>query len=74
MKVWFRYVDEKAETVLMEMQNLFKYKDKVTDKFKQSLVIYRINCAECSSFYTGKTERIMGYRYKGHIYNTQIWS
>ena len=52
----------------MEMRNLFKFKDKVTDKFKQSLVLYRINCSNCSSFYIGKTERIMGYRYKEHIY------
>ena len=52
----------------MEMRNLFKFKDKVTDKFKQSLVLYRINCSECSSFYIGKTERIMGYRYKEHVY------
>ena len=27
----------------LEMRNLFKFKDKVTDKFKQSLVVYRIN-------------------------------
>ena len=52
----------------LEMRNLFKFKDKVTDKFKQSLVLYRINCSECSSFYIGKTERIMGYKYKEHIY------
>ena len=30
----------------METRNLFKFKDKVTDKFKQSLVLYRINCSE----------------------------
>ena len=30
----------------MEMRNQFKFKDKVTDKFKQSLVLYRINCSE----------------------------
>ena len=49
-------------------RNLFRFKDKVKDKFKQTFAIYRINCAECSSFYIGKMERIMGYRYKKHIY------
>ena len=49
-------------------RNLFRFKDKVKDKFKQTFDIYRINCAECSSFYIGKMERIMGYRYKKHIY------
>ena len=46
------------------MRNLFKFKDKVTDKFKQSLVVYRINCSDCKSFYTGKTERILDNRLK----------
>ena len=35
---------------LLEMRNIFKLKDKVTDKFKQSLVVYRINCSNCKSF------------------------
>ena len=48
----------------MEMGNIFKFIDKVTDKFKQSLVLYRINYSQCSSAYIGKTERIMGYRNK----------
>ena len=46
----------------LEMRNLFKFKDKVTNKFKQSLVVYRINCSNCKSFYIGKTERILGNR------------
>ena len=50
----------------LEMRNLFKFKDKVTDKFKQSLVGYRINCSNCKSFYIGKTERILGNRLKEH--------
>jgi len=50
----------------LEMRNLFKFKDKVTDKFKQSLVVYRINCSNCKSFYIGKTERILGNRLKEH--------
>ena len=54
-------------TAPMEMRNLFKFKDRITDKYKQSLVLYRINCAECDHFYIGKTERIMGNRFKEHI-------
>ena len=50
----------------LEMRNLFKFKDKVTDKFKQFLVVYRINCFNCKSFYIGKTERILGNRLKEH--------
>jgi hypothetical protein len=50
----------------MELRNLFKIKDKLTDKFRQSRVIYRINCQDCSSFYIGKCERILGYRVKDH--------
>ena len=50
----------------LEMRNLFKFKDKVTDKFKQSLVVYRINCSNCNSFYIGKTERVLGNRLKEH--------
>ena len=48
------------------MRNLFKFKDKVTDKLKQSLFVYRINCSNCKSFYIGKTERILGNRLKEH--------
>ena len=50
----------------LEMRNLFKFKDKVTDKFKQSFVVYRINCSNCKSFYIGKTERVLGNRLKEH--------
>ena len=50
----------------LEMRNLFKFKDKVTDKFKQSLVVYRINCSNWKRFYIGKTERILGHRLKEH--------
>ena len=50
----------------LKMRNLFKFKDKVTDKFKQSLVVYRFNCSICKCFYIGQTERILGNRLKEH--------
>ena len=50
-----------------EMRNLFKFKDRITDKLKQSLVIYRFKCKDCDHSYIGKTERIMGNRFKEHI-------
>ena len=63
----FTYLELKVVFVAqLEMRNLFKFKDKVTDKFKQSLVMYRINCSNCKSFYIGKTERILGNRLKEH--------
>ena len=50
----------------MELGNLFKFKDVVDDKLKNSRVIYRINCRDCEKFYIGKTERILHYRLKEH--------
>jgi hypothetical protein len=50
-----------------EIRNLFKFKDRITDKFKQSLVIYRFRCNNCNHSYIGKTERIMGNRFKEHV-------
>ena len=37
------------------MRNLFKFKDKVTYKFKQSFVVYRINCLDQTSDQTNKS-------------------
>ena len=34
----------------------------MTDKYKQSLVVYRINFSNCKSFYIGKTESVLGNR------------
>ena len=51
IKVNFTNLELKVVFVApLEMRNLFKFKDKVTDKFKQSLVVYRINCSNCKSF------------------------
>ena len=52
----------------LEIRNLFKFKDKLTDKFKQSCVVYRLNCLEetCKKFYIGKCDRILGHRLKEH--------
>ena len=48
----------------MELRNLFKFKDKLTDKFRQSCVVYRLNCLEptCKKFYIGQCDRILGLR------------
>ena len=52
----------------MELRNLFKFKDKLTDKFRQSCVVYRLNCLEptCKKFYIGQCDRILGLRLQEH--------
>ena len=47
--------------------SLFPYKDKITDKMSQSLVVYRLKCRMCQQCYIGKTERALGIRYKEHV-------
>ncbi len=44
----------------------FKFKDKVNEREKQSLVVYHIKCKDCGADYIGKTERILFYRLKEH--------
>ena len=40
---------------------------RVRDIESQSLVVYKINCANCNAEYIGKTERILIHRMKEHI-------
>ena len=65
------FIDVELKVVFvapMEIRNLFKLKDKLTDKYMQSRVVYRIDCSEpnCNSFYIGKCDRIFGLRVKDH--------
>ena len=65
------FIDVELKVVFvapMEIRNLFKFKDKLTDKYMQSRVVYRIDCSEpnCNSFYIGKCDRIFGLRVKDH--------
>jgi hypothetical protein len=46
------------------LRNLFRFKDKLNDKFKQSCVVYRLNCRQ--KFYIGQCDRILGHRLKEH--------
>ena len=48
----------------MELRNRFKFKDKLTDKFRQSCVVYILNCDEpmCKKIYIGQCDRILGLR------------
>ena len=42
----------------------FKFKDKITEVEKQSLIVYHIKCGECNENYIGKTSRIFAIRLK----------
>ena len=55
----------------MEIGKLFKFKDKVVEIAKRSLVFYHIKCKgtesdACAESYIGKTERILHYRLEEH--------
>jgi len=47
------------------ISKLFSFKEK-TPLLLQSLLVYRINCLECSDFYIGKTSRCLERRIKEH--------
>ena len=55
-----------AFTAPSDLSKNFKFKDKIIEVEKQSLVVYHIKCSECSADYIGKTERILAYRIKEH--------
>ena len=55
-----------AFTAPSDLSKHFKFKDKITEVEKQSLVVYHIKCKECKENYIGKTERILSYRIKEH--------
>ena len=44
----------------------FKFKDRIIELEKQSLIVYHIRCNECKEDYIGKTERIFYYRIQEH--------
>ena len=44
----------------------FRFKDRINELEKQSLIVYHIRCKDCSEDYIGKTERIFAYRIKEH--------
>ena len=46
--------------------NLFPFKDRLKDREKQSLVVYKLQCKTCDAQYIGKTERILLYRLNEH--------
>ena len=48
-----------------EIKNLFNFKDKIINS-KKSNVVYRVNCADCGSFYIGKTKRQLVVRLEEH--------
>jgi hypothetical protein len=50
----------------MEIGKLFRFKDKVTEVLKQSLVVYHIKCRDCEANYVGKTSRMLTYRLEEH--------
>jgi hypothetical protein len=55
-----------AFTTPSDLSKNFKFKDKIIEVEKQSLVVYHIKCSECHADYIGKTERILSYRIKEH--------
>ena len=50
----------------------FKFKDKINELEKQSLIVYHIRCKECPENYIGKTERKFAYRLKEHSTSTHV--
>jgi hypothetical protein len=48
--------------------SVFPFKDKITGKLDQSLVVYRLACNKCEANYIGKTQRAFGIRYKEHTH------
>jgi len=55
-----------AFTAPSDLSKNFKFKDKIIEVEKKSLVVYHIKCSECNEDYIGKTERILSYRIKEH--------
>ena len=49
-----------------DLSKHFKFKDKIVEVEKQSLVVYHIKCSECQADYIGKTERILAHRILEH--------
>ena len=49
-----------------EVGKLFPFKDNITDKHLQSLVVYKITCETCNQFYIGKCSRILHHRIMEH--------
>ena len=53
-------------TAPSEIGRHFKFKDRINELEKQSLIVYHIRCKECREDYIGKTERIFAHRIKEH--------
>ena len=53
-------------TTPTEIGKNFKFKDRVDELEKQSLIVYQISCSQCEASYIGKTERIFTHRLKEH--------
>jgi hypothetical protein len=49
-----------------QLSKHFKFKDKIKELEKQSLIVYHIRCSECDADYIGKTERIFQHRINEH--------